>query len=376
MNPFLISNYVAPEYFCDREKEIATLAGNIAQRSHTAFFAQRRIGKTALIQHLFHGLRKKKAACLYLDLYPTRSMKEFADLLATGIYGVFPKSGGIGRKFLEAIRLLRPVLSFDQLDGSPQLSLDVSTPAQVEHSIPQLLRFLDSQKKEVVLALDEFQQVLSYKEDNAEAVLRSVIQELKHVSFIFCGSNQEMMGQIFNSSKRPFYASAKNIHLGRIAAAPYAEFTRKHFTKNGREISAVAIELVLALTERHTYYTQRLCHDLFAGGHKRIGEAVVRQTFAGILSENENIYYQYRNLLTTAQWKLLSAVAIEGTVSRPYSQDFIYKHRLGLPANVRRSLEALVQKEMVHYETAAEQPYYEVYDKFLRHWLRSRQPTV
>jgi len=60
MNPFLINTYHSPDYFCDREEETKMLMDNILNQSNTAFFAQRRIGKTALIQHVFYHLKKKK----------------------------------------------------------------------------------------------------------------------------------------------------------------------------------------------------------------------------------------------------------------------------------------------------------------------------
>jgi hypothetical protein len=39
---------------------------------------------------------------------------------------------------------------------------------------------------------------------------------------------------------------------------------------------------------------------------------------------------------------------------------------------VSRGLEALLEKEMVFYNTAVEQPYYETYDKFLMRWMQHK----
>src|SRR5688500_3838891 len=115
MNPFPINNYVSPRYFCDRQQETRSLLSNLTNGANTAFFAQRRLGKTALIQHAFHHLRKKKHECIYLDIYATQNLKDFTNQLAAAIYSVFPQNKGIGKKFLDAIRLLRPVITFDEL---------------------------------------------------------------------------------------------------------------------------------------------------------------------------------------------------------------------------------------------------------------------
>ncbi len=370
MNPFLINNYVSPRFFCDREKETKTLISNVTNGANTAFFAQRRLGKTALIQHAFFHLRKKKHECICLDIYATQNLRDFTNQLAAGIYSVFPQNKGIGKKFLEAIRMLRPVISFDDITGKPDLTLDITQPRQIEKTIPQLLQFLDSQKKNIVIAIDEFQQILEYPEKNVEALLRTVIQQLQHVTFIFCGSNQKMMQEIFNSVKRPFYASTLNIHLQPIDPGIYSEFIHTQFTSHKIKIPQSAIDLILELSSNHTYYTQRLCHDLFAAAGTSISEEHVHESLNRILKDNESNYFQYRSLLTPSQWQLLKAIAAEEKVTQPFSGKFIAQYQLGTPASVKRSLEALIEKEMVFYHLEVKNSFYEVNDKFLMRWLQ------
>jgi len=373
VNPFLINDYLLPEYFCDRESETKTLISNINSQSNTAFFAQRRIGKTALIQHVFHLLKKKKNTTIYIDIYATQNLKDFTNQLANSIYKVFPDNKSVSKRFWEAIKLLRPVISMDEMTGSPQLSLDITQAKQFESTIPQLLHFLEMQNIKTVIAIDEFQQILNYPEKNVEALLRSSIQRLKNITFIFCGSNQKMMHYIFNSAKRPFYASTKNINLQKIAATVYAKFIKKQFEKHKFKISDEDTALIVELTDCHTYYTQRLCHEIFTKGIKTIKTDIVLQALNHILIDNESIYFQYRNLLTPSQWNLLKAIAIEHTIKQPYAQKFIHKHNLGTSANVKRSIEALLEKEMIYYNAGIEQTHYEVYDKFLMRWLQHKQ---
>lgn len=369
MNPFLINAYLSPEYFCDRESETKTLVENINNQSNTVFFAQRRMGKTALIQHVFYLLKKKKINTIYIDIYATQNLKDFTNHLANSIYNIFPENKSISKRFWEAIKLLRPIISVDEITGSPQLSLDITQAKQFEKTIPQLLHFLDTQNTKTVIAIDEFQQILNYPEKNVEALLRTSIQQLKIVHFVFCGSNQKMMHHIFNSAKSPFYASTKNINLQKIDAVIYGQFIKQQFERWKFKISNDAIELILELTDCHTYYTQRLCHEIFANGIKTIKTDNVLQTINRILLDNEAVYFQYRNLITPAQWRLLKAIAIEHKIEQPYAQKFMHEHNLGTSANVKRGIEALVEKEMIYYNTGVAQPYYEVYDKFLMRWL-------
>jgi AAA+ ATPase superfamily predicted ATPase len=371
-NPFLINNYISPSYFCDREYETGLLLSHIRNQSNTTIFAQRRIGKTALIQHVFYLLEEKKTACIYLDIYATQNLKELTDQLANSIFQTFPETKTIGKRFRDAIKLLRPVISVDEITGSPEMTLDITKPQQIERSIPQLLQFLDKQKTSIVIAIDEFQQILRYPEKNVEAILRTVIQQLKNVHFIFCGSNQKMMHEIFNSAKRPFYSSAKTISLKKIDRKIYGRFISKHFQRHKIKVSPEAIELILDITNHHTYYTQRLCHEVFALGIKTIDEHLVMQALGKILEETESTYFQYRNLLTGSQWQLLSAIAKAEIVTQPYSGKFLKAYDLGTPASVKRSLMSLIEKEMVFHNLSVPEPYYEVQDKFLMRWLQRR----
>jgi len=370
MNPFLIKHYKSPFYFCNREDEIEILMRNIENQSNTVFFSQRRIGKTALVKHLFYLLKSGDHSCIYLDIYATQSLKEFIDQLANSIYRTFPVEMSIGKRFWESIKLLRPVLSMNPMTGLPEMSLDISKPTQVERTVAQLLRFLESQKKPVLIAIDEFQQILEYPEKNVEAVLRTAIQPLQHVHFIFLGSNQKLMTHIFHDAKRPFYAETKNLVLQRIEKDKYNDFILKHFHKAGTKISKKTIDLILDITDRHTYYTQFLCHEIFSRSPKRVTADYVYKVLYQILSENEGVYYQYRNLLTSLQWKLLKALAKEEKTPKPFSQKFIKKYDLGAPTSVKRTLESLIDKELVYHQSMYEHSYFEVQDKFLMRWLQ------
>jgi AAA+ ATPase superfamily predicted ATPase len=370
MNPFLLNGYFGPEYFCDREQETQTLIGNLTNNSHTAFFAPRRIGKTALIQHVFHLLKRKKIICIYIDIYHTQNLKEFTEEITTAIYNAVPSKTSWGKSILDKIKLLRPVISIDELNGNPQITLDITKKNRIEQTIPQLLQMLDDHSVQLSVAIDEFQQILNYPEKNAEALLRTAIQSLKNIHFIFCGSDQKMMHEIFNNSKRPFYASTKSIHLKKINPEKFIPFIKNHFTKGKMKINENTIHYILELTDNHTYYTQRLCHTLYQHGNKEINHESVHHALNSILIDSEGNFYQYRKLLTEAQWHLLKAIAHEEKIEKPYNKDFIYKYQLGGASGVKRALTSLLEKELIYHEINNDVPYYEVYDKFLMRWLR------
>ena len=220
MNPFLINNYLNPEYFCDREKETETIIKNIENQANTAMFAQRRIGKSALIKQVFY-LKKEACTCVYIDIFASRNLQDFANILANGIYQSYQEKKK-GRLFLETIKLFRPIISMNELSGNMEITLDITKSQSIDRSVPQLLSYLEKQNIPFVVAIDEFQQILTYPEKNVEAILRTCIQTLKNVQFIFCGSHLHLMSEIFNSAKRPFFASCSSLFLHKIDKNKYS----------------------------------------------------------------------------------------------------------------------------------------------------------
>lgn len=369
-NPFPVVGYHGPSMFCDREKETDKLSGNLQSGLNTTLISLRRMGKTALIYHVFNQiLKEKQSISLYVDLYPTRSIKDLTRQLATASINVLPGKKWTGKRFLSFLKSLRPVITYDPLTGAPGVRFEYSAQSDYEITIAALLNFLNDQGTDVYLAFDEFQVIASYEEGNAEAMLRTMIQPLNNVHFLFSGSHRHMMTEIFNSSKRPFFASTRIISLPPISAESYSQFIAEKFLENKRKISPEAIGFILDWTRRHTYYTQSVCNTLFSSGFKEIDLHSVKETCGELLDEQEKTFLQYRNLLTGNQWQLLMAVAKEGNVYKPHSGDFVTKHSLGTPASITRALDALLTKEMIYEEIDSNGKYYSVYDLFLSRWL-------
>lgn len=371
LNPFLLGGYVNPQLFCNREAEISRLASNIKNGVNTTLLSIRRMGKTGLIHHLFHRLQKKKVLGIYVDIFPVQNLKEFTNVIATAVMQAIPEKKPMGRRFMEWLRGLHPVISFDHLSGQPEVSFDFRQPRQYEKSLADVFAFLDRQRIQVVMAIDEFQQIAFFPEKNTEALLRSIIQPLKYVRFIFSGSHKHMLAEIFSHSKRPFFSSTQSIHLGPISENEYSRFILGKFMKAKRTLLPDALQFVLAFTMRHTWYTQAVCNRLYSTGEKKITAEFARQCCYKLLKEHEAVFYQYRNLLTSGQWNLLRAIAREEKLYQPSSKSFIRVHDVGTPSNVQRALEALLSKEMVYSEADGHGTYYSVYDCFLARWLET-----
>lgn len=372
-NPFLLKSYAGPEYFCDRYSETKTIIDNAKNGINTTLIAIRRMGKTGLLNHVLYQLKSKKEGVgIYTDMYDTENLRDFTNKIANGILRAFPEKDPLWKKAFEFLKLLRPIITLDEFSGQPEVTLDFTKPKQFENTLMELFNFLEQQNLPVLVVIDEFQQIGTYPEKNIEAVLRSKIQTLKNVHFVFSGSSPHILADMFYSSKRPFYQSTQALHLKKIDKSLYKAFIRSHFEAKKRQIHDDAIDFILDFTKTHTFYTQLLCNRLFISGGKKITYEVARAQAMELLQLNEVIYFQYRNMLTSNQWALLKAIAKEEYVDRITSSDFLTKYNLGAGSTVQRSLKSLLSQEMIYIEYIDDVKYYSVYDCFLGRWLERK----
>jgi hypothetical protein len=368
-NPFLVSGYYSPEYFCNRGKETERVIQALDNERNITIFSIRRLGKTGLIEHVFHKLESdKKKHLFYIDILPTTNLSSFINLFASAVLG---KLESKPEKFIKKIGKIfsgiRPVITFDPNTGTPSLQIDIKSVEDAGKSLQTIFTYLKESGKKIIIAIDEFQQIMNYPEKNVEAVLRTNIQRAVGVNFIFSGSQKHILLSIFSQYGNPFYQSTEMMQLERIYEKEYSEFIISKFERGKKKISGSTVAKILEICRLHTYYVQFLCNRLYGLKDSTITESLVRNTLESMLKENEPVYINYRNLLTDYQWKVLTAIAIEGNVKLITSKDFIAKHDLGTPSSVHTAVKALLGKEMIYKEKND----YVVYDVFLERWLES-----
>lgn len=370
-NPFVIKPYESKELFCDREEELSLMVQGCINHTDMTLISQRRMGKTGLILRLFDELHETglNRQTIYVDIYASRSIDDFIKLLAEAAMRTFQPKSSIGEKLISFIKSLRPQLSFDTITGEPQLQIAYQTAHEKEYTLRGLFDFLDAQGVPVIIAIDEFQQIRDYPEKNMEALLRSYIQQTHNLTFIFCGSKKHLMADIFANEKKPFYSSTTFISLEKISEVSYANFIRHHFNLDGRTIDDESIQFILDWTRRHTYYTQQLCHTIFANNDKNVTLDVVRAACGQLMKQGEAVYLQYRQMLTDKQWNYLIAVAKEGSVKQITASAFLKHHKIGTPSVSRRLAEALVEKGLLNDDVRIDGTTYTVSDVFFSHWL-------
>lgn len=329
-NPFVIYGYKGAEYFCDRQKETETIMRALHNERNVALISPRRIGKTGLIHHAFAQITNEQPdiRCFYMDINATRNLQQFVELFAK------------------------------------TFSITVSND-QKEESLKHVLDYLKDSDKRIYVAIDEFQQISEYPEKNVEALLRSHIQFIPNVVFVFAGSKQHIMAEMFTSAKRPFYQSSQMLSLSPIDKKVYCEFANNLMEKKCMKLSEDVFGYVYDVVDGQTWYVQHILNRLYDIGGE-IDIRLVNDTIMTSVMEQEVAFLNYYESLTYNQSQLLLAIARDKAVESVLSQDFIHRHDLPASSSVSLALKALIEREFVYKYNGK----FIIYDRFFAIWLR------
>lgn len=366
-NPFLISGYYGPEYFCDRETESKKLSDALFNGRNVTLVAPRRMGKTGLIKNVFHSLNegKEDIVTFYMDIFATHNLTDFVNLFANTVLGKLdsaPKKAMA--RVARFIKSCRPVIEIDPVTGVPKFTIELED-GQEQNTIGDIFRYIGSSEKRCYIAIDEFQQITEYPEKNVEALLRSHVQFLSNANFIFSGSRQHLMTEMFFSAKRPFYQSTQLLSINKIDQGAYYEFACRFFKEQGRELPEDLFNSVYRRYEGHTWYIQAVLNRLYSYSEK-ISPELVETAISSIIEDLSFSFARLTSAFPDSSIRLLKAIALEGCIKEPTSGKFISQHNLRAASSVRGALQKLLDNEMVYKTDLG----YIVYDRFLAEWIR------
>jgi AAA+ ATPase superfamily predicted ATPase len=356
--------------FCDRNAETDFLIKQIENGRNTVMVSPRRMGKTGLLQHLF---RQQKLVdnyeTFFIDLYAVTSLQEMSYLLGKTVFERLKsqKEKHI-ESFFQIIKSLRAGFKIDSLTGEPKFELGIGAVENPVTTLEEVFAYLESAEYPCVLALDEFQQVAELREKRVEALLRGLIQQCSKTSFIFSGSKQHTISQMFQSKAKPFYQSAQLMDLRPLELEVYTDFVTRLFSEYGKSIEKDVVEQVYENYDGVTWYMQMMMNELFSmtedGGN--CSKEDIEKARHNITEVQEGGYKSQLNNLSDKQKRVLQAISKEGVVDSVTSGNFVRRHALESASSVQSAIKGLLDKEIISHTDG----HYRINDYFFSEWLR------
>jgi uncharacterized protein len=353
--------------FCNREQERKILNQNITHTEHTVLLAPRRYGKTSLATKVMDEIRIHHA---WVELFSATSFEsaERKIALAVGelLYMLAPNLKKMELNLKHFFKKMNPEIILSSFSQKVVLYPLENPIESITEVLIQLDRYACKLHKHAVIVLDEFQQIAEIKNGYAiEACIRQAVERSQAITYIFSGSNRRMLADMFGQSSRPLYKLCKLLSLDRITFESYEVFIQKAAQQKWRtRLDGDVFKEIMIATERHPYYVNALCSQLW--------KLEQLPTFEDVRTQWDEFTFNHKTIiigeildLSINQKKCLNALAKRPT-QEPLGKDFQQATMLPL-SSLKQVINVLLKRDIIYKD---ENGYLRILDPALSYLLR------
>jgi len=360
-NPFKFGSIVDEPYFTNRAEEIKKVKSILISENHLILISPRRFGKTSLIIKVIKEIAQPY---IFLDLQLITNTEDFAAQLLKRIYRIYPFE-----KIKQIIKNFRviPNISLNPMNNEVDISFQpVSSGSVLVEDVFNLIDKISNKKEKLIVVIDEFQEIKKINKE-LDRQLRAIIQHHKNINYVFLGSQESLMRDIFEKKNSPFYHFGYLLPLDKI---PYQDFLT-YLTAGLKVVAAnpdKTAEEILELTNSHPYYTQQLAFtvwELINSGRK--SKNPFEESVSEIIRHHDMDYERLWNTINKTDKKILIGMSLSEIA--PLSSEFSKKYFPGASSTIFSGLKRLAKSGLViKTETG-----YEIDDPFFKRWIKARR---
>ena len=353
-NPFKFGNPVEGDYYLARPELSSAVRNFIENRIHIVLMGPRRFGKTSFVLNLLGLLEKEGYICFLVDIFNITSHKDFLYQLMRAI----ESKKSIAGKFKSWLkRLGRPVpkltAEVDPITGTPSFGATLSHLENLEKedtqtAIQDLLESLSTYGEKIIVVIDEFQKISEIEDKGwLEATVRTHIQRLKNVSFLFTGSRKSLISEMLNNPARPLYRSCQIIEFPTFGPE-FTDWVINRFSTVGIDCERDSIVHLRKLVQDTPNYVQMVCFQLVAQARNKISSNDVQEVLETVARQNAYAYQTLLNSLTLAQQRALRLAANEK--QSLFQRGLLAKYEIVSAPALHSSIKALKSKGILDEE--------------------------
>lgn len=258
MNPFKFGVVVKDEYFTDRIEELKKVKQLLDSENHIVLISPRRFGKSSLIAKAVQQTGRPSISIDFMKVLSTE------DLAVQILKGVFRQYKMEKLKHLLAHFRITPNISYKPATDSWDVSfmpLMEKGPIALEDAM-DLLQKVTTPDNRLIIVFDEFQEVGEISASLAKQ-LRAIIQHQEGLNYIFMGSQESMMNEIFEKKKSPFYHFGQRMTLKKIPYDDFFTYIVSRLPDMEPEVKENIANDILQFTNVHPYYSQQLASTAY-----------------------------------------------------------------------------------------------------------------
>jgi hypothetical protein len=350
MNPFRYGTVVTGEYFYDRTEDLKSIKNDIKNGNNLIIYAPRRYGKTSLITKVLDELEKEGMNTIYLDFFKVHDRRIFLELYSLKILEKqHITAKRIIKQFRKFVKSIVPSVTFDATGNSSfQIQIQNSTNNDITFDeVINLPEKMPGNEKWVVV-FDEFQEINKLNGENFEKQLRANIQFHNNVNYVFMGSKNHLLMNMFRDKSRAFYNVGKTVNIGKISTGEMSAYLKSRFNNSGIKIAGETIEYIIDITENIPYYIQFTASELWQNKISEKGEIKkedVEKAVNRVIESQTDYYLEIYSNLSGNQKALLIAISKDG--GNIFSKEYMAKHNLSTVSSTQRAVQRLVESEII-----------------------------
>lgn len=354
---------VTGKSFLGRNKEIDLILNMVESGQSVVIIAPRRYGKTSLVLEVLRRLNPDFYKA-FVDLFATPNMEELSLAITNAVLEnqkldkLFTKLKNSAISMIQNAKIKAAIDDFEFL-----LSFSEKQPNNwqlIESSIDFINDFASKNNKKIVCALDEFGDINKLDGNRIVKLFRSKIQRQEFTSFIFSGSYESVMNQLFVQKQAPFYRFARIITLGPIEKEIFIKHYEIELGRQNINYAESDIAEILEFTQGHPYYSQLALQQLIISFKMNDKIPSPKQLFDELLLVERNYLEKVWDDLQRSKENTKVVLALIS------SKSGIYSELKNSNINISRSLQKLHGNGFLLKNEAGN---YKLSDPLFQHWV-------
>ena len=261
-----------------RRDDLREITTRLEAGTHLILAGARRTGKTSVCEAALARAARRGAYTAKVDLFRVSDAGELAEALASAVianrsttHRALRRARSAGRAALSAAQGRAVVKMVGELGEGVELALTPGLAAQdPERALDLALelpeRVARADGKRLILFFDEFQELASARRPygDPDAVtnrMRAVFQRTEAVSYLFAGSIEHVMRDLFAPSRRAFSGFGSFYALRPIDPEDWRAGLADRFAADGCEVAGPALERIVILGGGHPRATMRIAQQ-------------------------------------------------------------------------------------------------------------------
>lgn len=371
--PFPTGVPVRGRDFIGREKEVREIIELAQGHQSVILTAPRKYGKTSILLEVLDRLKERGFLTGRVDIFQTSSRRELAEAITEEVLknrnAPFKNTiKAVKTSLTEALKRIeikQVVKDFEFVLSFADSKVDEDYLLDTALDFPQ--EFAKKRKKHLVFAFDEFGDLSKMNGGSLIKKMRAKFQLQEDVTYLFTGSQESIMEQLFASRSQAFFRFGRILPVGELPEGALRKYVLETFRRLGFSITEEVVNKIVSKTNAHPYYSQLLSQLIYfslKGEKKCIKEKDVEDNFIRAIFAEKSYFDQLWSELMESRHLLTVLKAIVLEEKSPYKIEQLSTH------NLYRSLLVLENKGLVKKISRGK---YIVRDPLLKGYIRMRE---